>query len=325
MASVDPDSSLSSLLDGPFLQWQATLTTSDGLRTPLLHSVAVTYEYLGAPASIVITASGNSVAPGSVLNATSGHFLQLGARVYDVGAHQVPPNQYGIAWNIDNATGGSVMPNGTYAVGKPGLWRITAVLVSTSPTISASVLVNVTEGTSHSSTPFSLWDVWPVLAVGIAALAGFSVYEVLIRRMFAIDDVFLIAKDGRLIFHNTRRMRADRDEDILSSMLTAIMAFLKDQDPEENGELKRFEVGGKTTLLERGEHVYLTAVYSGRVPGWAGKDLRRFVTDLEDEFGDAFANWTGSPEDLHGLKEYMQRFVSHVRYRSGLRSLAGET
>jgi len=108
-------------------------------------------------------------------------------------------------------------------------------------------------------------------------------------------------------------------------MLTAIMAFLRDQDPEENGELKRFEVGGKTTLLERGEHVYLTAVYSGRVPGWAGKDLHRFMTDLEGEFGDRFAEWTGSPEDLHGLREYMQRFVSRVRYHSGSRLLGRET
>ncbi|HYM39701.1 MAG TPA: hypothetical protein VEY12_06110, partial [Thermoplasmata archaeon] len=116
------------------------------------------------------------------------------------------------------------------------------------------------------------------------------------------------------IMHNTRRMRADRDEDILSGMLTAIMAFLRDQDPEENGELKRFEVGGKTTLLERGRHVYLTAVYSGRVPNWAGKDLHRFMGDLERNFGDAFAHWSGSPEDLHGLKEYMGRFVSRLRY-----------
>jgi hypothetical protein len=173
----------------------------------------------------------------------------------------------------------------------------------------------VTASTLPSSNPlFSLWDAWPVLAIGVAALAGFSLYELVIRRMFAIDDVFLIAKDGRLIVHNTRRMRADRDEDILSGMLTAIMAFLRDQDPEENGELKQFQVGGKTTLLERGAHVYLSAVYSGRVPGWAGKDIHRFVSDLEANFGDAFEAWSGSPEDLHDVKEYMQRFVSHVRY-----------
>jgi hypothetical protein len=174
----------------------------------------------------------------------------------------------------------------------------------------------VTASSSSSSGPLgSLWDYWALGLVAAAALAGFFVYELVVRRLFAIDDVFLIAKDGRLIIHNTRRMRADRDEDILSGMLTAIMAFLRDQDPEENGELKRFQVGGKTTLLERGEHVYLSAIYSGRVPRWAGKDLHRFMLDLENRFGDAFAEWNGSPEDLRDLKSYMQRFVSRVRYR----------
>ncbi|MCI4371536.1 MAG: hypothetical protein L3J78_02705 [Thermoplasmata archaeon] len=153
------------------------------------------------------------------------------------------------------------------------------------------------------------------LAVLSAAGLGYVAYSFGIRRRFAIDDVFLIAKDGRLLMHNTRRMRADRDEDILSGMLTAIVAFLRDSDPEENGDLRRFEIGGKTTLVERGPHAYLAAVYSGPVPRWAGKDLRRFMSNLEETFGTAFASWSGSPEDLQGLKEFTGRFVSRMRYR----------
>jgi hypothetical protein len=164
----------------------------------------------------------------------------------------------------------------------------------------------------------------PILAlllpysVGAVALAGavWLLYGVVTRRMFSIDDVFLISKDGRLLMHNTRRMRADRDEDILSGMLSAIVSFVRDADPEENGELRRFELGGKTTLLERGKDVFVSVVYSGRVPRWAAKDLRRFVRDLETEFGSAFAQWNGAKEDLPGLKEATRRFVSRVRYRS---------
>jgi len=133
--------------------------------------------------------------------------------------------------------------------------------------------------------------------------------------MFAIDDIFLISKEGRLMMHNTRRMRADRDEDILSAMLTAILSFLTDFDREENGNLRRFELGGKTALLERGKNAYLAAVYSGRVPRWAGKDLRRFMDDLERRFGEVFAQWSGDPQDLQGLKEFSDRFVSRLRYR----------
>lgn len=313
MVSVASSSTLSSVLQGSFIQWQAVLSTTDGLLTPTLHSISVTYEYLGPPVRLVITHAGFAAGPSIELNVTSGQYLQLGALVYDAGSHPVPSSLYVVGWSIDNATGGSVQSNGTYLAGKPGLWRITAVLVGT--TIYASVQVNVTAGTNSSSTPFNLWDAWPLILIVVAALAGFSIYEILVRRLFAIDDVFLIAKDGRLIVHNTRRMRADRDEDILSGMLTAIMSFLRDQDPEENGELKRFQVGGKTTLLERGPHAYLTAIYSGRVPRWAGKDLHRFMMDLEERFGERFAHWSGSPEDLHGLKEFMRPFVTQLRYR----------
>jgi len=164
----------------------------------------------------------------------------------------------------------------------------------------------------------------PILAVvlpyslGAIAVAGgvWILYEVVMRRMFSIDDVFLISRDGRLLMHNTRRMRADRDEDILSGMLSAIMSFVRDADPEENGDLRRLEWGGKTTLLERGKDVFVSVVYSGHVPPWAAKDLRRFIHDLEAEFGPAFAQWNGAKEDLPGLKEATRRFVSRVRYRS---------
>lgn len=311
MSPVTPGSSLHSL-QGPVLQWQADLVTSDGLLTPVLHNVSVTYEYQGDPVRVAVTARGSPVAPGTILNVTSGEAVEFGAVVFDAGSHTLPPTIAPVAWSISNSTGGTVYPNGTYVAGKPGRYQISVVVLTAS--LFRIIEVNVSS-TSHSlTTPFNLLDAWPILAVGVAAGAGFVAYEVLVRRLFAIDDVFLIAKDGRLIVHNTRRMRADRDEDILSGMLTAIMAFLRDQDPEENGELKQFQVGGKTTLLERGTHVYLSAVYSGRVPGWAGKDLHRFVSDLEAKFGDAFEEWSGSPEDLHDVKEYMRRFVSHVRY-----------
>src|SRR5437870_13617607 len=112
-----------------------------------------------------------------------------------------------------------------------------------------------------------------------------------------------------------RRMRAARHEAILSAMLTAILSFLTAFDREENGNLRRFELGGKTALIERGRNAYLAAVYSGRVPRWAAKDLRRFMDDLERRFGEVFARWSGDPQDLQGLKEFSDRFVSRLRYR----------
>lgn len=194
-------------------------------------------------------------------------------------------------------------------------WRLS---VSTSNGLITPELSSVALTYVHSLLPANVASILLhpyTLATLAAVVVGYSSYAVARRRLFAVDDVFLISREGRLMMHNTRRMRPDRDEDILSGMLTAILAFVKDSDPESNGELHQFKVGDKTTVLEKGQHSYVAATYSGRVPPWAARDVRRFLKDLEARFGESFARWSGDPEDLQGLKEFTARFVSRTRYR----------
>jgi len=283
---------------GRIIQWRVLLSTSNGLQTPSLTQLEIVYEFLGPVVRVVIS--------GGPLTVTVGDTIHFRAVALDAGSHVSPSAVF--VWVTDD--GGQIV-DGEYRATKAGLWNVTATVAGLG--ISARVQVRVV-----AAPPAFLADIGPlaiVLALGIGGAYGG--YALIVRRMFAIDDIFLISKDGRLMLHNTRRMRADRDEDILSAMLTAILTFLRDFDPEESGGLRRFDIGGKTALLERGAHVYLAAVYSGRVPRWAGKDLRRFMSNLETRFGPTFARWTGSPQDLQGLKEFSEKFVSRVRYRPG--------
>jgi len=285
---------------GRTIQWRAELNTSNGLVTPSLIRVDLIYEYLGQAVRVAIS-------PGGPLTVTSDDTIQFHAFALDAGSHADPSAEF--TWSTTDRDGQVV--DGEYRAGQLGTWNVTATLVGRG--LTARVQVHVVAAPS-----LLLAQLGPLALV--LALAGGGVYvgyTVVVRRMFAIDDVFLISRDGRLMLHNTRRMRADRDEDILSAMLTAILTFLRDFDPEEDGQLRRFDIGGKTALLERGAHAYLAAVYSGRVPRWAGKDLRRFMSHLEARFGETFAHWTGSPQDLQGLKKFSERFVSRVRYRPG--------
>ena len=242
---------------------------------------------------------------------SQGGTVRFTAKALDVGDHIVSPASADFVWTTDDKQG--QIENGQYTAGEVGEHNVTAQYRGT--TLSYSIRVRVVTGGWFDAILSSNLFGFPLLAFCPIGLIAYVGYQYGIRRMFKIDDVFLISKDGRLLMHNTRRMRADRDEDILSGMLTAILSFLKDSDPEENGELKRFEIGGKTTLLERGAHAYLVAVYSGKVPRWAGKDLKRFMTNLEANFGTSFANWSGDPADLQGLKEFTDHFVSRFRYR----------
>lgn len=310
--SVEPGASLLTYDGGRRIQWRAAFQGSDGLHTPVLTNVTLVYDFLGPPALAVMTLSGSALQPGSTVNVTSGQTLQFGLVVYDSGSHVIPSTTYGQVWGLSNGTGGSVTQNGTLTTGKPGLYELQVTIneFGTTASLHASIWVRIMSATAA----FSIWDAWPFMAVGIAALLGFATYELVVRRLFSIDDVFLIGKDGRLMSHNTRRMLADRDEDILSGMLTAINSFVRDSWREENSHIRRFVIGGKTTVVERGEHVFLAAVYSGRVPGWASRDIRALVDDLETYFGKEFATWSGSPEDLQSLREVMRRFASRMRY-----------
>jgi len=284
---------------GRTIQWRVLFSTSNGLQTPSLTQIELVYEYLGPIVRVVIS-------PDGPLTVVSGDTIHFRAVALDAGSHVNPSAVF--VWVTND--GGQIV-DGEYRATKAGQWNVTATVAGLG--VSARVQVRVV-----AAPPAFLADIGPlaiVLALGIGGAYGG--YAIVVRRMFAIDDIFLISKDGRLMLHNTRRMRADRDEDILSAMLTAILTFLRDFDPEENGELRRFDIGGKTALLERGAHVYLAAVYSGRVPRWAGKDLRRFMSNLETRFGPTFAHWTGSPQDLQGLKAFSEKFVSRVRYRPG--------
>ena len=297
LAPVPPSDSLIAI-QGPQLRWRADLSTVDGLRTPVLLKVQATYEFLGPVDHIRLTASGP-------LNLEVGQAVDFTAVVMDAGNHALSAS---IVWTTTDPTG-TVSNGGRYAAGSVGTWYVNVTVAGSGMSASARVAVR----------PASL-AIGAVLYPSVLAALGvggvYSGYTVWTRRAFAVDDVFLVSKEGRLMMHNTRRMRADRDEDILSAMLTAILSFLTDFDHEENGDLRQFQLGGKTALIERGKNAYLAAVYSGRVPRWAAKDLRRFMDDLERRFGEVFARWSGDPQDLQGLKELSDRFVSRLRYRS---------
>ena len=54
------------------------------------------------------------------------------------------------------------------------------------------------------------------------------------------------------------------DEDIFSSMLTAIQEFVQDSFREvEDAPVKRIDFGSQKIMIERGKDVYLAVVYTG--------------------------------------------------------------
>jgi tetratricopeptide (TPR) repeat protein len=119
---------------------------------------------------------------------------------------------------------------------------------------------------------------------------------------FAIEDVFLIHKDGTLISHQTRRLKP-MDNDILSAMLTAIKDFIKDAfKSDSKGELNELKYGKLDILIEHSQFAFLAVVVSGSPP----KDLRRrmklLISQINRTFYNELKSFSGIPKKFESVK-----------------------
>jgi len=126
-----------------------------------------------------------------------------------------------------------------------------------------------------------------------------------------IEDVFLLnAKDGLLIKHETRRLRPDVDTDILSGMLTAVQAFVKDAlRGDDLGELDEMTVGQMHILIGRGKWLVLAARIEGDgTESWT-EQIERCIRDMEDHHWDQLEDWDGDMGLARVLAPYIKKLI----------------
>jgi hypothetical protein len=174
---------------------------------------------------------------------------------------------------------------------------------------------------------FSLGDYWWLLAV-IGAVAGGALFMILRRRTGGttappapaaekeskaiIEDIFLLNhRDGVLIKHETRRLRPDVDTDILSGMLTAVQAFVKDAlRGDDYADLNEMTVGHMHILIGRGKWLVLAARIEGDgTESWTGR-IERCIKDMEDHHWDQLEDWDGDMALARVLAPYLKKLIS---------------
>jgi len=164
---------------------------------------------------------------------------------------------------------------------------------------------------------------WLLLALVVIAVAGIAAFAVTRRKKaagpswpgaaglsapkgFAIEEIFLMYNDGRLIQHTTRRMKADMDVDVFASMLTAMQAFVKDSfGKESRGELGSMEFGGSKVLFEKGKRVIVAVVITGGEPAGFRDEMKAAVKNVESEYGAVLQGWDGDASSLAGAKRFL--------------------
>lgn len=152
-------------------------------------------------------------------------------------------------------------------------------------------------------------DLLPFVLIAVGGVVGgILFYTYLARRSkVEIEEVFLVYRDGVLISHLSRTLMREKDEDVLSGMLTAVQEFVREAfQYGEHRELHKLDFGEYRILIERGKYVYLAVVYSGEESPAIRKKVKSVIDRVEDQFGAALEKWDGDMEEVVGARDLIR-------------------
>ena len=146
---------------------------------------------------------------------------------------------------------------------------------------------------------------------------AFKEYVIAQTKRPAIEEAFLIRKeDGILIAHNTRSLRPQRDDDIMSAMLKAIQDFVRESfRDEEEYALNKLDFGKNKILIEQGKHIILAVVYTGPEALQMRDEMKELIINIEDRFRTALTEYGNGLDDNHyidqlrGVKEIIGKLL----------------
>jgi hypothetical protein len=125
---------------------------------------------------------------------------------------------------------------------------------------------------------------------------------------FEIEEVFLITNSGLLIKRISRKANPDMDDDILSSMLTAVGEFVKDSfgSQSEEGELDELQYGKMRIVIEYGRDLYLAVVVKGQESKTLRPEMKRLLKVIHRKYTRGFESWDGDLAQFRGSEGYLR-------------------
>lgn len=189
---------------------------------------------------------------------------------------------------------------------------------STEQTVSVNVRTSKVSNPEKSNIGvLSMFLVILVIFVIIVLLAYLFYYQ----GINTVEEIYLVYKDGRLIFHKTKPGLQQKDEDIVTSMLTAIQEFVEETFSNGNGDdeevmaIKKMELGGKKILIERGKNVYIAIILKG-IPGIKlERQMASAIKGIENEYEKPLQKWNGVSSNLDGIYKYLNVFLKDRRQK----------
>lgn len=224
--------------------------------------------------------------------------------VYDV------DNPYSSLMITATATSGSVYVVGNYLyVSLPDDRDVITVTLQASDGELTSNAVSFKVGVSKTMAEKMGWPYsFPLVLLAVGVMTYFFMNRM--PRPYALENLFLIHNDGRLIAHVTKEENTTLDKDVVSAMFTAVQEFVRDSFQKGEVGLKKLEIGDKNVVIEKGQSVYLALIYSGWPPKEVFYNLSMLLRDIEERYKGRLEKWNGTAKAVRGVERMLQDFVA---------------
>lgn len=142
-----------------------------------------------------------------------------------------------------------------------------------------------------------------------AGVAGYFIGS-RIPRPYALENLFLIHNDGRLVTHVTKEENTTLDKDVVSAMFTAVQEFVRDSFQKGEVGLKKLEIGDKNVMIEKGRSAYLALIYSGYPQKEVFDMLPVLLRDIEERYKEKLERWNGTMKAVPGIEKMLQEYMA---------------
>jgi hypothetical protein len=159
---------------------------------------------------------------------------------------------------------------------------------------------------------------WPYSFPLVLLAAGVAGYFLASRipRPYALENIFLIHNDGRLVAHVSKEDNTNLDKDVVSAMFTAVQEFVKDSFQKGEVGLKKLEIGDKKVTIEKGQSAYLALIYSGWPAKETFENLPMLMRDIEERYKGKLEKWNGTMKTVKGVDKMLLEFMADT-YKPG--------
>ena len=209
---------------------------------------------------------------------------------------------------------------------KPAIDIITISVSDGLSETSENMFIEITSPVSSASeSNIFLSIIWLLILIItiIISIIGYTSYKKYVGS-YKLEELFWIYKNGILIFHEgsvikkskrgRKKRKAQTDEEIESSMLSAILDFTQEvftDDPEgkQIWRNKEIQMDGSNILIDRGKYTFLATIFKGKSGKKLYSESRTTLKSLEFRYGSKLKKWKGDTNKLKGAKKIMRTML----------------